>query len=221
VVALSGSALPAGLAERFMDEFGDVVYSLYGSTEVGTVAIATPRDLRAAPGTAGSAAPGIEIRILDESGVDVPAGEPGTIYVRSDLQFDGYTDGRTKPIIDGDMSSGDVGHLDADGRLFVDGRDDDMIVSGGENVFPAEVERVIAAMSGVHEVAVIGVPDAEFGARLAAFVVRSDPELSDTLIRDRVRHELARYKVPRDVTFVDALPRNATGKVVRAELPTG
>jgi acyl-CoA synthetase (AMP-forming)/AMP-acid ligase II len=219
LVPLSGSALPGDLATRFMNRFGDVVYNLYGSTEAGAVSVAVPDDLRAAPTTAGRPPRGTEIRLLDEHDRDVAPGETGRIFVRGPLSFDGYTDGATKTIVDGFMHTGDTGHRDAAGLLFVEGRDDDMIISGGENVFPAEVEDVIAQHPGVVEAAVIGVPDAEFGQRLKAFVVpRDGVQLDSRDVRDHVRANLARFKVPRDVEFVEELPRNATGKVMRRHL---
>lgn len=218
VVALSGSALSADLATHLMDLLGDIVYNLYGSTEVAFVAVATPQDMRAAPGTVGRPPFGTTIRILDADGAQVPTGVPGRIFVRSSLQFDGYTDGANKPISDGFMSTGDIGHLDADGRLFVEGRDDDMIVSGGENVFPAEIEELLTGHPDIVEVAVIGIPDEEFGSRLRAYVV-VDGELDADGVRAFVRKNLARYKVPRDVVFVDELPRNPAGKVVKRLLP--
>lgn len=219
VVGLSGSALPGDLATRFMDAFGDVVYNLYGSTEIGWASIATPADLRAAPGTAGRVPLGTEVRILDGDGREVPAGETGRIFVRSGLLFDGYTGGGNKDIIDGFMSSGDVGHFDEHQRLFVDGRDDDMIVSGGENVFPREVEDLLSDHPDVADASVIGVPDDQFGQRLAAFVVPTEGATIDVDgLRHYVQAQLARYKVPRDITVLDELPRNATGKVVKREL---
>jgi fatty-acyl-CoA synthase len=216
---LSGSALPGDLALRFMDAFGDVLYNLYGSTEVGSVTVATPADLRAAPDTAGRPPRGTRIRLLDGHDREVPAGAHGRIFVRGPLEFTGYTDGGSKAVVDGYMHTGDTGHFDADGRLFVDGRDDDMIVSGGENIFPHEVEDVIARHPDVVEAAVIGVSDPEFGARLKAFVVtRPGTALDADEIRRYVRSQLARFKVPRDVEFVGELPRNGTGKVVRRDL---
>ncbi len=219
LVPLSGSAIPGDLATRFMDTFGDVVYNLYGSTEAGYVAIASPEELRAAPSTAGRPPRGTDVRLLDEHDRQVPTGSTGRIFVRSGLLFDGYTDGGSKRVLDGYMQTGDTGHFDAAGRLFVDGRDDDMIVSGGENVFPGEVEDVIAQLPDVVEAAVIGVPDDKFGQRLKAFVVRRDGSQIDAdTIRAHVHDALARYKVPRDIEFVDELPRNTTGKVVRRRL---
>jgi fatty-acyl-CoA synthase len=219
LVALSGSALPGGLATRWMDAFDDNLYSLYGSTEVAAVALAAPADLRAAPDTAGPIVPGVDVRLLDADGRAVETGRTGRIFVRSGLLFEGYTGGGNKEVIDGYMSTGDVGHFDAAGRLFVDGREDDMIVSGGENVFPQEVEEVILTLPTVADCAVVGVPDDEFGQRLRAVVVAAAgaaPTADE--VRDHVRRNLARYKVPRDVVFRDELPRNTTGKVLRREL---
>ena len=219
VIAASGSALPGPLAQQVMDVFGDKLYNLYGSTEVAWASIASPADLRAAPGTAGRPPRGTVVKLLDRDSVPVAAGETGRIFVGSELLFDGYTTGGDKARVAGLMSTGDVGHFDPDGRLFVDGRDDDMIVSGGENVFPAEVEDLIAAMPGVNETAVIGVPDPEFGQRLRAYVVlKPGASLTEDELKGHIRARLARFKVPREVVFVDALPRNATGKVVKREL---
>ena len=219
VVAVSGSALPGALSERWMDLFGENVYNLYGSTEVAWASIATPADLRAAPGTAGRPPHGTIVRIYDDDGQVAPEGATGRIFVGNEMQFEGYTGGGNKDAIDGLLSSGDVGHFDDDGRLFVDGRDDDMIVSGGENVFPAEVEDLLAGHDAVVEVAVFGVDDEEFGQRLKAVVVlRDGAELSEDEIKKHVKANLAGYKVPRDVEFVDELPRTSTGKVLKREL---
>jgi len=219
VVAVSGSALPGELAARFMDEFGEVVYNLYGSTEVAWATIASPADLRAAPGTAGSAPRGTRLEILDDDGRPLPPGRTGRIFVTNEMLFEGYTGGGGKDVVDGMMSTGDVGRLDADGMLFVEGRDDEMIVSGGENVFPAEVEDLLARRRDVAEVAVIGVDDEEFGQRLKAFVVKRDAaDVSEDDIKRDVKSNLAGYKVPREVEFIDELPRNATGKVLKREL---
>jgi acyl-CoA synthetase (AMP-forming)/AMP-acid ligase II len=219
VIALSGSALPGELATKAMDALGDVLYNLYGSTEVTWATIATPADLRAAPGTAGRSPMGTVVKLLDSEGHEVRPGEGGRIFVGNELAFEGYTGGGGKEIVDGLMSTGDVGHFDADGRLFVDGRDDEMIVSGGENVFPREVEDLLADHEQVEEAAVIGVADEKFGQRLKAFVVlRDGAELSEEAVQAYVKENLARYKVPREVVFLDELPRNATGKVLKREL---
>jgi fatty-acyl-CoA synthase len=217
-IPLSGSALPGELAIKFMDEFGDVLYNLYGSTEVAWATFATPEDLRAAPGTAGPPPRGTVLRIYDEDGNELPKGETGRIFVGNEMLFEGYTGGGNKDVVDGLMSTGDVGYLDDDGRLHVSGRDDDMIVSGGENVFPREVEDLISKMDGVQEVAVIGVEDEEFGQRLKAFVSKKGAKPTEDDIKAKVKSDLARYKVPKEVEFLDELPRNATGKVLKKEL---
>jgi acyl-CoA synthetase (AMP-forming)/AMP-acid ligase II len=219
VVAVSGSALPGALSERWMDLFGDNVYNLYGSTEVAWASIATPADLRAAPGTAGRPPHGTIVRLYDDEGNPVGPGDTGRIFVGNEMQFEGYTGGGNKDALDGLLSSGDVGHFDESGRLFVDGRDDDMIVSGGENVFPAEVEDLLAGHDAVVEVAVFGVDDEEFGQRLKAVVVlRDGTSVSEDEIKKHVKSNLAGYKVPREVEFVDELPRTSTGKVLKREL---
>jgi fatty-acyl-CoA synthase len=219
VVPVSGSALPGPLAEKWMDTFGENLYNLYGSTEVAWATIATPQDLRTAPGTAGRPPFGTVVRLYDDDGNPVDPGETGRIFVGNDMQFEGYTGGGDKDVIDGLMSSGDVGHFDENGLLFVDGRDDDMIVSGGENVFPAEVEDLLAGHDAVAEVAVFGVDDEEFGQRLKAVVVTRDgASLSEDDVKGYVKSNLAGYKVPRDVEFVDELPRTSTGKVLKREL---
>ncbi len=219
IIHATGSAMGATLAQRALDEYGDVLYSLYGSTEVAWVTIATPPDLRAAPGCAGRPPRSTSVRLLDGDGVPVPRGAAGRIFVRNPMLFSGYTDGGSKEVVDGHMSTGDVGHLDGGGRLHVDGRDDEMIVSGGENVFPSEVEALLMDQPEVHDVAVVGVADDEFGQRLKAFVVRAPGATLDAAdVQTRVREGLARFKVPREVVFLDELPRNATGKVLKREL---
>lgn len=219
ITSLSGSTLPGELAIAWMDRFGDNVYNLYGSTEVAYATVATPQELRAAPGTAGRAPRGTVVRLYDEQGREVPRGEVGRIFVGNEMSFEGYTGGGGKDAIDGLLSSGDVGHIDSSGRLFIDGRDDEMIVSGGENVFPREVEDLLADHEAVVEAAVIGVEDAEFGQRLKAFVVvAAEADVSDEDLKAHVKAHLAGYKAPREVEFVDELPRNATGKILKREL---
>jgi acyl-CoA synthetase (AMP-forming)/AMP-acid ligase II/uncharacterized membrane protein len=219
VVAASGSALPGDLAIEFMDAFGNVLYNLYGSTEVAWATIATPQDMRAAPGTAGQVPRGTVLKLYDENGAEVSGGETGRIFVGNEMLFEGYTGGGSKDVIDGLMATGDVGRLDEAGRLFVEGRDDEMIVSGGENVFPAEVEDLLARHDAIAEAAVIGVDDEKFGQRLKAFVVKAGrADLSADDVKGYVKENLARFKIPREVEFIDELPRNATGKVLKREL---
>jgi fatty-acyl-CoA synthase len=216
-VPVSGSALSGDLATRFMDAFGDVLYNLYGSTEVAWAAIAGPEDLREAPGTAGSAPPQTTLKLLDDVGREVSQGQTGRIFVGNEMLFEGYTGGGTEEMVDGLMATGDLGRLDDRGRLFVEGRADDMIVSGGENVYPQEVEELLGRHGKVREAAVVGVEDERFGQRLKAFVVADGP-LSEDEVTSYVKENLARYKVPREVEFLDELPRNPAGKVMKREL---
>jgi fatty-acyl-CoA synthase len=195
------------------------LYNAYGSTETGFSTIATPADLRAVPGTVGRATVGATIAILDDDRAPVPEGEGGHVFIGGDLLFEGYGEGGSKEVFDGLMNTGDLGYLDSEGRLFIDGREDDMIVSGGENVFPQEVEDVLRAHAAVADVAVIGVEDAEFGQRLDAFVViRPGADVGEDDLKAHVKASLERYKVPRQVVFVDDLPRNAMGKLLRSRL---
>ncbi|MFL1432651.1 MULTISPECIES: AMP-binding protein [unclassified Nocardiopsis] len=220
IVAVSGSAMSPKLVTDFMDAFGDVLYGLYGSTEVSWATIATPEDMRTSPTTAGRPPLGTRLAIVDADGVELPPGKEGSIFVGNAMLFDGYTNGRSKRVADGLMETGDRGYLDAGGLLHVSGRDDDMIVSGGENVFPRPVEEAIVGLPGVREVVVAGVPDEEFGQRFAAFVVPHEGVVLDpNEVRMHVRGVLGRFSVPRDVVFLEELPRNPAGKVVKRRLP--
>ncbi|MGL4306867.1 MAG: acyl-CoA synthetase [Mycobacteriaceae bacterium] len=220
IIFAAGSSLSPDLCTRTMDIFGDVLYNLYGSTEVAVATVATPSELRQAPGTVGRPPVTCHVRLYDDQGKNITRPNTvGRVFVSSGLSFSGYTDGRNKEIIDGMLSSGDVGHFNSDGLLFIDGRDDDMIVSGGENVFPLEVENLLADRHDVLEAAVIGVPDSDFGHRLKAFVVASADSNRDSLeLQEYVKAHLARYKAPREIVFIDELPRNATGKLLRSKL---
>jgi fatty-acyl-CoA synthase len=219
-IAVAGSALSPELSNRVQDTFGDVLYNIYASTECGFGTIATPDELRNAPGTAGRSPVACEVVLFDENDRRVHgANRRGRIFIRSGARIEGYTDGRRKQVIDGYMSSGDMGHFDENGLLFVDGRDDDMIVSGGENVFPQEVENLLVERDDVFDAAVVGVDDSDFGKRLRAFIVSRPGAPQDIEeIKLYVKNNLARYKVPRDVVFIDELPRNATGKLLRRVL---
>ena len=219
IIFVSGSQLGAELATRAMKDIGPVVYNLYGSTEISFVSIARPQDLKKNPATVGPMIKGVKVKILDEHGSELPTGRVGRIFVGTFFPFEGYTGGGNKEIIDGLMSSGDVGYFDSDGLLYVSGRDDEMIVSGGENVFPAEVEDLISGHPEVIEATAIGVEDKDFGQRLRAFVVLKDgAALTEDAVKDYVRNHLARYKVPREVIFIAELPRNPTGKILKREL---
>jgi fatty-acyl-CoA synthase len=219
VIFVSGSAVGPSLVRRTASAFGPVLYNLYGSTEVAEASIATPDDLALDPATVGRPPRGTIVKILGEDGTELPAGETGRIFVGNNAQFEGYSGGGHKEQIGGLMSSGDVGHFDGRGLLFIDGRDDEMIVSGGENVFPAEVEHLLAGHDAIVEAAAIGVDDDRFGQRLKAFVVvRDGAALTEDEVRQYVRENLASYKVPREVVFLDELPRNPTGKVLKRTL---
>jgi fatty-acyl-CoA synthase len=222
IVLCTGSQLPAEVAIRAMDLLGDVLYNLYGSTEVSLATLATPADIRAAPASVGKPLLGSRVRILDEHGNQALQGVPGRIFVGTAVPFEGYTGGGGKEIVDGLLSTGDVGHFDPDGRLYIDGREDEMIVSGGENVFPLEIEELLVTHPAIADAAAISVEDAEFGQRLRAFVVLEERHaVSAADVQAFVRENLARYKVPRDVVFLDELPRNPTGKVLKRELAAG
>ncbi|HTY33153.1 AMP-binding protein [Mycobacterium sp.] len=216
IVFVGGSQLGAPLATRALRALGPIVYNMYGSTEVAYATIATPADLAVEPGCVGAVVPGSVVKVFTGEGREAPAGTPGRIFVGNVLAFEGYTGGGTKESIQGLMSTGDIGHFDAAGRLFIDGRDDEMIVSGGENVYPGEVEEALAHHPEILDVAVVGVGDEEFGQRLRAYIVlRPGASLSEHDVKEYVRNRLARFKIPRDVLFVDTLPRNAGGKVLK------
>ena len=218
VIASSGSAISGQLVTDVLERFGPVLYNLYGSTEVAAATIATPDDLATQPTTAGRVVRWVDLAIVDAAGIAVPEGTSGRIFVGGAMKFDGYTNGDDKERLGNLVSTGDVGYL-RNGLLFVEGRDDDMIVSGGENVFPSEVEELLHAHPAIADAVVVGAADDEFGQVLAAFVVRQDgAELTAQQVKDHVRGELARHKVPRHVEFIDELPRNATGKVLRRSL---
>lgn len=219
IVFVSGSQLGGELATRAMKDLGPVVYNLYGSTEIAFATIARPQDLSKNPATVGPVVKGVKVRLFDDNGKEVKQGEVGRIFVGNTFPFEGYTGGGHKAIIDGLMSSGDVGYFDEHGLLYVSGRDDEMIVCGGENVFPAEVEDLISGHPEVVEATALGVEDKEWGHRLRAFVVKTEgASVDEDTIKAYVKDNLARYKVPREVIFLDELPRNPTGKILKREL---
>lgn len=221
IVFVSGSQLGTELAARSLAELGPVIYNMYGSTEIAFATIAGPRELEYDPSTVGPVVHGVKVKILDDDGNERPRGEVGRIFVGNAFPFEGYTGGGGKQIIDGLMSSGDVGYFDEHGLLYISGRDDEMIVSGGENVFPAEIEDLISGHPEVVEATALGVEDTEWGARLHAYVVKKPKSgLDEDTVKNYVKEHLARYKVPREVTFLDELPRNPTGKILKRELPS-
>lgn len=221
VVISSGDRLDPALARRFMDAYGDVLYNAYGSTEVGIGALATPVEVRNAPETVGRPVAGCPVRIFDRHGRPVGPRVTGRIFVGGELGADGYTGGGGKAVIDGMTSTGDMGYFDNSGRLYIVGREDDMIVSGGENVYPRALENALAQHPGVAENAVIGVPDEKFGRRLAAFVVpRRGSDIDEPALREYLKGKVSRFEQPRDIHLVESIPRNPAGKVLRRELAT-
>ncbi len=219
VVLSSGARLEPDLARRFMDGYGDVIYNGYGSSEVGIGALATPTDLREAPETVGRPVVGCKVSILGEDGAPVGPDTTGRVFVGSELTFDAYTGGETKDVIGDMMDTGDRGYLDGAGRLFIVGREDDMIVSGGENVYPRAVENALSELPEVADNAVIGVPDEDYGQRLVAFVVpQPDAEIKEDSVREYLKDKVSRFEQPRDINIVPTIPRNPAGKVVRGEL---
>jgi fatty-acyl-CoA synthase len=220
LILVAGAALTPDLGDRAAKLFGPVIHNMYGATEISVATVALPQDWAAAPGTVGRPPVGCRVALFGPRGERITAPHTtGRIFVGSDLTFHGYTDGRQKEMIDGMLACGDLGHFDAEGRLFLDGRDDDMIVSGGENVYPIEIENLLAGLAGVSEAAVVGVPDDEFGQRLKAYITpEAGAQLDADAVKAYVKANLARYKTPRDVVFVEELPRNSTGKLIRAKL---
>jgi fatty-acyl-CoA synthase len=219
IIASGGSALPTRVVEETLERFGPVLYNTYGSTEVSTASVAVPADLLASPSTAGRPAPGVRVEVIDPLGEPVPVGETGRIVVGNKDRFVSYTNGATKEIVRDLVVTGDLGHFDDKGRLFVDGREDDMIVSGGENVYPIEVEELLGTHPDVAEAVVVGVPDERFGQALKAFIVLKPQRVVEPeSLRAYVKEHLATYKVPRAVEVIEELPRTATGKVLRREL---
>ncbi|MDQ4065161.1 MAG: AMP-binding protein, partial [Actinomycetota bacterium] len=215
IVLASGSVLTEDLRAAARDLLGDVLYDLYGSTEVGWISIATPEDMRTRPGTVGHPVDGIDVAIFGPDGDRLPPGQPGELYIKSDVHFEGYTSGETKDEREGYMSVGDLGYMDDDGYLYVSSRSDDMVIIGGENVYPVEIEQVIESVPGVEEVTVLGMEDEEYGSVLAAFAVGS---ASAEAIRAACEAQLASFKVPRRIEVLPELPRTSTGKVVKREL---
>ncbi|WP_067860716.1 AMP-binding protein [Nocardia shimofusensis] len=216
VVASCGAPLAAGTVLDFMDAYGEILYNVYGSTEVSWATVACPADLLASPATAGRPPLGTRIAVLGPDHKPVPVGATGHVFVGNHMLFDGYVNAAPPDETDGMLDTGDLGYLDASGRLYIAGRDDEMIISGGENVFPRPVEEALSFLPQVREVAVVGVPDREYGQRLAAFVVkREGAGLDSDMVRTYIRNRLSRFSVPRDVTFLSALPRGDTGKILK------
>ena len=222
VIFSGGAPLPGPLGQAVMNHFGDVLFNFYGATEVGLVTLAKPEDLRAEPTTIGCVVPGNEVRLLDDAGDLVQEGQVGELFVRNSTLVEGYHDDKSATeasMRDGFFSVGDLARCDELGRYYIEGRKRDMVISGGVNVYPAEVEGAMERHPAIVEVAVVGVPDQEWGELVRAFVVLRDGiELSVEDLKLWCRAELAGPKVPRQFVFLEALPRNPTGKVLKREL---
>lgn len=215
IVLASGSSLGSDLRQRVTEIFGPVLYDLYGSTEAGWVSIADPDAMQNHPESVGRAVPGVKVKVVSSSGEEVPAGSTGLICLKSDVHFEGYLEGEAPKTFGGYMSIGDEGFIDEEGFLFVQGRADDMVVIGGENVYPIEVEAAIDSIPGVIESAVVGIEDHEFGHVLAAFI---EGDVTTEQVARYCRDHLAGFKVPRRIEVTAELPRNGTGKVMKKEL---
>ncbi|HUS29465.1 MAG TPA: AMP-binding protein [Kofleriaceae bacterium] len=220
---MSGAApLTTEAARRFMEQFGPVLWNFYGATETGLVTLAGPHDHVSRPGTIGKKLRGNDIRLLDDSGSDVGPGQVGELYARNPTLISGYhgNDDATKSSQrDGFFSVGDVGRIDDEGYYYLESRKHDMVISGGVNIYPREIEDHLSTHPAILEAAVIGVPDPEWGETLRAFIVlRHGQSLTETEVVTYCREALADYKRPRKVTFMAELPRNPTGKVLKREL---
>ncbi|MCF8199895.1 MAG: AMP-binding protein [Sulfuritalea sp.] len=222
-VASTGSPCAPDVKKAMIDWLGPVIYESYASSETGYITVMRPQDALRKSGSAGSAAGGAKIRILDEMGAELPAGEIGTIYVHqpaySDFTYHGNDAARRAVERDGLVSVGDMGYLDEDGFLFICDRASDMVISGGVNIYPAEIEHVLITLPGVADCAVIGVPDEEYGESLAAQVVaEAGATLDAETLRLALNERIASYKVPRCIDIVSALPRDDNGKLQKRKI---
>jgi len=214
---------PADVKRAMIQWWGPVIYEFYGSTESGAVTFANSEDALKKPGTVGKIAPGAELRFLGEDGSVLPQGEIGEIYSRiadaPDFTYHNKPEKRAEIEHDGFITSGDVGYIDEDGYVFICDRKRDMVISGGVNIYPAEIEAALHAVAGVHDCAVFGIPDDEFGEALMAVV---EPQPGETLdiavIRAHLKTSLADYKVPKHMEIMKNLPREDSGKIFKRVL---
>jgi fatty-acyl-CoA synthase len=218
----AAAPLTTEAARRFMAAFGPILWNFYGATETGLVTLAGPGDHVERPGTIGRALRGNEIRLLADDGRDVAPGAVGELYARNSTLISGYhknTEATASAQRDGFFSVGDMGRVDADGYYYLESRKHDMVISGGVNIYPREIEDHLHTHPAILEAAVVGVPDPEWGETLQAFVVvRDGQSVSEVEVIEYCRRGLADFKRPRKVTFLVELPRNPTGKVLKREL---
>jgi len=214
---------PADVKRAMIEWWGSVIYEFYGSTESGAVTFATSEDALKKPGTVGKIVPGAELRFLGEDGQVLPQGEIGEIYSRiaahPEFTYHNKPEKRSEIDRDGFITSGDVGYIDDEGYVFLCDRKRDMVISGGVNIYPAEIEAVLHACPGVHDCVVFGIPDAEFGEALMAVVEPQPGARLDTAdIRSRLKTLLADYKVPKHIEIRTGLPREDSGKIFKRRL---
>ena len=222
-VACTGSPCPPEVKRAMIEWWGPVIHEGYASSEAGFITMCTSQEALARPGTVGRVLPAAEARILDEDGRELPPFAAGTIYCRNGnyTEFTYVNNAAARRAIerDGLITVGDVGYFDADGYLYICDRKADMVISGGVNIYPAEIEAALVTLPGIVDCAVFGVPDPEFGEALAAHVqLQPDASVTREAIRAHLRARLADYKVPRVIEFADALPREESGKIFKRKL---
>jgi long-chain acyl-CoA synthetase len=223
VVAHAAAPCPPDVKRAMIDWWGPLICEYYGGTETGAVVACSSDEWLAHPGTVGRALPGAMVSILDDGGKSVPAGQAGDIYMRlkgwPDFTYENMPDARLEVEREGLITCGDVGYLDADGYLYLCDRKRDMIISGGVNIYPAEIEACLVNLAGVRDCAVFGVPDEEYGEAVAAAVELEDgARLSEEDVRAFIQSHLASFKAPRIVGFHQALPREDSGKIFKRKL---
>lgn len=222
-ITIAAAHCPPDVKQAITDWFGPVVHEFYASTESNYVSYCSPQDAANKPGTVGRLVEGVRVRFVDEQGQDVAAGQPGEIYTRlsyaADFSYVNCPEDRASLELDGLIGTGDVGYLDADGYLFLCDRRRDMVISGGVNIYPAEIEAELLALDGVRDCAVFGIPDPEYGEKLIAVV---EPEKGATLSAAELTlllgRRLAGFKIPRIIEFQNALPRDDAGKIYKRRI---
>lgn len=222
-VASTGAPCAPALKRAMIDWLGPVIHETYASSEAGMVTAIDSHEALARPGSAGRPIGGARVRVVDEAGASCPPGQIGRIFVRqpayADFTYRNHPEARRRVELDGLIGLGDLGYLDEDGYLFVCDRESDMVISGGVNIYPAEIEHHLMQYPGVADCAVFGVPDDEFGERLLALVQpAADARVSPAEALQWLASRIARYKVPRELRLQAALPRDDNGKIAKRRL---
>jgi long-chain acyl-CoA synthetase len=225
-IGSTGSPCAPDVKRGMIDWLGPIISEAYASSETGYVTQISSQEALRKPGSVGKLLPGATVRILDEAGRDVPQGEVGLIYCRqtayADIEYINQPEARAKIETAGLLCVGDMGYFDAEGYLYISDRKSDMVISGGVNIYPAEIETVLITMPGVADCAVVGIPDEEFGEAMAACVLRREGAEGEALTAESVRSflksRIASYKVPREVAFHTELPREESGKIFKRKL---